>query len=134
MALTPSAPVTASSNRQPSRSSISGISFTRACSADCRSPRCRTQYGAASALSASASAAVSPPIPAPAMTIVGGEATDRSGGLVLHHAFRRARFAGAQIRGKAIQRRAIGADDLVVIAEIEEHVRMVERWIGADAH
>src|SRR4051812_35059916 len=87
---------------------------------------------------ASASAAVSPPIPAPAMTIVGERATpDRekpSGRLVLHDAFRRTGFTRLQIGGEAVQRRAVGADDLVVIAEVEEDVRMIERRIGAHAH
>src|ERR1700761_6448235 len=83
---------------------------------------------------ASASAAVNPPIPAPATKIVRDAATRRSGDLVLYHAFGRAGFAGGEIGGIAIQGRAIRADDLVVIAEIEEHVRVVERWIGADAH
>src|SRR4051794_3220714 len=83
---------------------------------------------------ASASAAVSPPIPAPAMTMVRFAATERSGGLVLDHAFRRTRLAGAEIGGIAVQRRAIRADDLVVVAEIEEHMRMIERRIGAHAH
>ena len=49
-------------------------------------------------------------------------------------AFRRAGFAGGEIGGKTIQRRAIRADDLVVVAEIEEHMRMIERRVGADAH
>src|SRR3954464_4219213 len=83
---------------------------------------------------ASASPAVNPPIPAPAITMVRVAATDRSGCLVLDHAFRWPRFARAEVGGITIQRRAIGADDLVVIAEIEEHVRMIERRIGAHAH
>jgi len=33
-----------------------------------------------------------------------------------------------------VQGRAIGADDLVVGAHVEEDVRMVERRLGADAH
>src|SRR3954454_431627 len=85
-------------------------------------------------LAASASAAVSPPIPAPATTMVRVAATDGSGGFVLHHAFGRAGFAGAEVGGVAVQRRAIGTDDLVVVAEVEEHMRVIERRVGADAH
>src|SRR3954454_13746780 len=84
--------------------------------------------------SASASAAVSPPIPAPATTMVRVEATVRSGGFVLQHALRRPGFAGTKVCAVAIQRRAIATDDLVVVAEVEEYVRVVERRIGADAH
>src|SRR6185437_7434815 len=83
---------------------------------------------------ASASAAVSPPIPAPATKIVREAATGRSGSAVFHHAFGRARFAGGEVCGIAIEGRAIGTDDLVVVAEIEEDMRMIERRIGADAH
>src|ERR1700757_3132297 len=55
-------------------------------------------------------------------------------GDVLQHAFRRAGLAGLEVGGEAVQRRAIGADDLVVVAEIEKYVWMIERRIGADAH
>src|SRR3954454_1021941 len=86
-------------------------------------------------LAASASAAVSPPIPAPATTTVRVTATaGLSGDFVFQHAFRRARLAGGKIGGKTVQRRAIGTDDLVVIAKVEEDVRMVERRVGAHAH
>src|SRR5882724_2876599 len=84
---------------------------------------------------ASASAAVSPPIPAPATTMVRVTATaDLSGDFVFQHAFRGTRFAGFEVRGKTVERRAIRADDLVVVAEIEEDMRMVERRVGAHAH
>src|SRR6185369_13492617 len=84
---------------------------------------------------ASASDAVSPPIPAPATTMVRVTATaDLSGDFVFQHAFGRARFAGLEIGGKPIERRAIGADDLVVVAKVEEDMRMVERRVGAHAH
>ena len=43
-------------------------------------------------------------------------------------------FAGGEVGREAIERRAIRADDLVVVAEVEEHVRMVERRVGAHAH
>src|SRR4051812_44579708 len=84
-------------------------------------------------LLAKASAAVSPPIPAPATKMVRKAATLRSGN-VLQHAFGRTRLAGREVRRKAVQRRAIGADDLFVVAEIQEDMRMVERRIGAHAH
>src|ERR1700722_17068598 len=83
---------------------------------------------------ASASAAVSPPMPAPAMKIGRAAAPARSGDLVLQDAFGRACFAGLEIGGIAIQRRAIGTDDLVVVAEIEENMGMVEGRVGAHAH
>src|SRR3954471_1743474 len=83
---------------------------------------------------ASASAAVSPPIPAPATTMVRIVATDRSGDLVLQHAFRRPGLAGAEVGGVAVQRGAIGTDYLVVVAEVEEDVRVIERRVGTDAH
>src|ERR1700676_4836873 len=83
---------------------------------------------------ASASDAVNPPIPAPATKMVRDAATSRLGDFVLHHAFGRAGFAGLEVDRVTIQRRAIGADDLVVVAEIEKHMRMVERRIGAYAH
>jgi hypothetical protein len=54
----------------------------------------------------------------------------RSGDLVLQDAFRRAGLARGEVGGKAVQRRAIGADDLVVVAEVEKHVRMVERRLA----
>src|SRR6516162_9540471 len=84
-------------------------------------------------LRASASDAVNPPIPAPA-TMIAREATARSGDLVYQHAFRRSRFAGLQVRRVAIKRRAIGADDLVVVAKVEKNVRVVEGRIGTHAH
>src|SRR3569833_1257663 len=85
-------------------------------------------------LAASESDAVSPPIPAPATMMARGAATERSGDLVLHDAFGRAGLAGGEVGGKAVQRRAIGADDLVVVAEVEKHMRMIERRVGAHAH
>src|SRR5207247_8881814 len=55
-------------------------------------------------------------------------------GRVFHHAFRRAGFAGGEVGGVAIKRRVIGADDLVVVAQIEENMGVIERRIGAHAH
>src|SRR5215831_20652420 len=74
-------------------------------------------------LAASASAAVNPPIPAPAMKIVRETATRvayqmilaRSGDLVLQDALGRTGLTGFQVGSEAVQRRAIGADDLVVV-------------------
>src|SRR6202048_4607878 len=83
---------------------------------------------------ASASAAVNPPIPAPATKMVRDAATDRSGDLVFHDAFGRPGFAGLEVGGIAIQGRAIGADDLVVVPQIEKNMRMIERRVGADTH
>src|SRR6266404_1383140 len=83
---------------------------------------------------ASVSDAVSPPMPAPATMMVRVAATDRSGDLVFQHAFGRPRFTGGEVGRITIQRRAIRADDLVVVAEIEEDMRVIERRIGAHAH
>ena len=58
----------------------------------------------------------------------------QSGDFIPQDAFGRTGFAGLEIGGKAVQRRAIGADDLVVIAKIQEDVRVIERRVGADAH
>src|SRR4051812_45647270 len=55
-------------------------------------------------------------------------------GLVLVEALGRARLARLQLRAIAEQRRAIGADDVVVRAHVEEHMRMVEGRLRADAH
>ena len=66
--------------------------------------------------------------------IVREAATGLSGDLVDQDTFRRAGLAGLQIGGITIERRAVGADDLVVVAEIEKNMGMVERRIGADAH
>ena len=61
-------------------------------------------------------------------------ATARSGDLVFQHAFGRPGFAGAEVGGVAVQGRAIGADDLVVVAKVEKDMRMIERRIGAHTH
>ena len=83
---------------------------------------------------ASASEAVNPPIPAPAMMMVRDAATDWSGDFIFQHTFRRPGFPGFEVAGQTVQGRAIGADDLVVVAEIEEDMGMIERRIGADTH
>src|ERR1700736_1301162 len=83
---------------------------------------------------ASASEAVNPPIPAPATKMVREAATGRSGDLVSHHAFGRPGFAGGEVGGVAIQGRAIGADDLVIVAQIEKNMGVIERRIGAHTH
>ena len=61
-------------------------------------------------------------------------ATERSGDPVFHHAFGRPGFAGTEVRRVSIERRTIGADDLVVVAQIEENMGVIERRIGAHAH
>jgi len=61
-------------------------------------------------------------------------ATGRSGGLVLHHAFRRPGFAGREVGGITKQGRAIGTDDLVIVTEIEKDMRVIERRICAHTH
>ena len=43
-------------------------------------------------------------------------------------------FAGREVGGVAVQGRAIGADDLVVVAQIEENMGVIEWRIGAHAH
>src|ERR1700722_8683051 len=77
-------------------------------------------------LAASASAAVNPPIPAPATKIVRDAATALRSGDVLQHALRGARLADAEVCGEPVQRRAIGADDLAVVAEIEKDMGGIE--------
>jgi hypothetical protein len=62
------------------------------------------------------------------------DAATGSGGFVLYHAFGRPGLAWGKIGGVAIQRRAVGADDLVVVTEVEKNVRVIERRIGAYAH
>jgi len=58
----------------------------------------------------------------------------RSDDLVFHHALRWTGRAGRKVAREAVQRRAVRADDLVVVAEIEEHMRMIERRVRPDAH
>src|SRR5258708_8311717 len=86
-------------------------------------------------LCASISAALKPPMPAPAIRTLRDDATAllRSGGFGQGAGFRPRRM---RIQGRIvpIERRAIRADDLLVAAHIEEHMRMVERRLGADAH
>ena len=61
-------------------------------------------------------------------------ATGRSGDLISHHAFGRPGLASGEVRGVTKQGRAIGADDLVVVAQIEKNMRVIERRIGAHTH
>src|SRR6476469_1027935 len=87
----------------------------------------------------SASAAVNPPIPAPAMMMVRERATRRvpcaTSGRGRHPgAFRRDRLVGVEFRVEAIEGRAIRANELVVLAHVAEHVWMIERGPRADAH
>src|SRR5262245_9486368 len=56
----------------------------------------------------------------------------RSGG-GFQGTFRWAGRMGIEARVVTIEGRAIGADDLVRVAHVEEDVRMIERWRCADA-
>src|SRR5687768_6192469 len=82
------------------------------------------------------SAAVKPPMPAPATMMLREDATARApwrSGRFGQGAGRRARRVGAERRIVPIERRAIRADDLGFIAHVEVHVRMVERRLRANA-
>src|SRR5476651_1749692 len=88
-------------------------------------------------LRANARAALKPPMPAPAMMTVRAEAmalrslySSRLG----QGTFGRPRRVRIERRIVTVERRAIGADDLVVAAHVEKDVRMVERRLGAHAH
>src|ERR1700722_15976561 len=88
---------------------------------------------------ASANAAVSPPIPAPATITVRGDVRTRppaemSGDGVVQFALRRPRRVRCQRGVVAIERRAIRADMLDVVAHIAIDVGMIEWRYGADAH
>ncbi len=95
----------------------------------------------------------SPPIPAPAITACGGFiaaaqaraiagfAPDSEFETGLERAFRR--FAASMaMRVVDIMRRAIGADGIVIVAHVDENMRMVEgrqcadthKFLGADPH
>ena len=52
----------------------------------------------------------------------------------MQDAFRRPRGARRQRRVVAVERRAIGADVFAVLAHVAEHVRVIERRLGTDAH
>src|SRR5262249_31148231 len=89
-------------------------------------------------LRASASAAVRPPMPPPATMTVREGATPASApdgsGRLPQGAFGRPRRVRIERRIVAEQGRAVRADDLAVVAHVEEHVRMIERRQCADAH
>src|SRR6516164_843440 len=88
-------------------------------------------------LRARASAAVSPPIPAPAMMTVredGRAIANRSDWFAFQRAFRRPRFIGLERPIVAVKRRTIRANIFVVVAHVAKDVRMIERRHGADAH
>src|SRR5262245_50402847 len=101
--------------------------FSACSSTHTRNPRC-----------ASANAAVSPPIPAPATMILreGAMACARRGrsDRLGQGADRRPRRMRIEVHTMAVQSRAIGANDFVIIAHVEEHVRMIERRLRTDAH
>src|SRR6185312_4815457 len=58
----------------------------------------------------------------------------RSGGPVDVEATGGQRFSRLQRRRIAIERRTVGADLFVVVAHVEEYVRVIERRVGTDAH
>ena len=82
---------------------------------------------------ASAMAAVSPPIPAPA-TIRLRERFNGSGGFVDDRAFGRDAGAGFQRMVELVERRAIGADEFRGVAQIEIDMRVIEGRACAFAH
>src|ERR1041384_7084340 len=88
---------------------------------------------------ASASAALRPPIPAPATMMVRERAKRRvpstgSGGGRNPGAFRRERLIGVELWIVTIECRAIRANEFALIAHVAEHVRMVEWRRRANAH
>src|SRR5437588_9809237 len=58
----------------------------------------------------------------------------RSGGRRHPGTFGRNGLVGLELRIVAIERRAIGADEFVVVAHVAEHMRMIEWRRRADAH
>jgi hypothetical protein len=60
--------------------------------------------------------------------------TGGSGRLVPYHALWGTGLSGAEIGRETVQCRAIRADDFAIVAEIKKDVRMIEWWIGPDAH
>src|SRR5690606_5123859 len=101
---------------------------------------CRSSTTAVVLRWASASTSERPAIPPPATRTGRSTPSDALGrptpsdALRDPRAFRRNRGAGWQRRVEPVKRRAIGADDLVLVAHVEEDVRVIERWPGADAH
>src|SRR5271154_4441805 len=90
-------------------------------------------------LRASASAAVSPPIPAPATMTIREDATTPAPGRRLNErvgqgAFRRPCGLGSKLWVVTVERRAIGANVFSVIAHVAIDMRMIERRQRADAH
>ena len=88
-------------------------------------------------LRASASAVVNPPMPAPTTASVRPGTSSRHGDGVGHRPPTRIRRASPGRRRAWVvfeQRRAIGADHLVVASHVDEDMRMVEGRPGADAH
>src|SRR5438067_2435761 len=84
-----------------------------------------------------ANAAVRPPMPAPAMMTLRAEAilaTGSGGGTLRQRAFRRECRMRIKRWVVAVKCRAVRADDLVGVAHVEEHVRVIERRLLANAH
>src|SRR6185312_15017150 len=88
-------------------------------------------------LRASISAALKPPMPAPAMTMVRDDATARAfvrlRGYGPGAGFRTRRMR-IELRIVAVERRAVGADDLALFADVQVYMGMIEWRLGADAH
>src|SRR3569833_1140151 len=79
---------------------------------------------------ASISAALKPPIPAPAMTTLRDEATARAAERSDRFGQGAGRWLGRMRVERSIvpvQRGAIGADDLFVVAHVEKDMGMIER-------
>src|SRR5947209_2826663 len=90
-------------------------------------------------LRASASAAVSPPIPAPAMSTVRAcvpppRFGDGSSSRLVQRTFSGNGLVRRKRGAIAEQGRAVGADDFALVTHVEENMRMVERRPRADAH
>src|SRR5215469_3694480 len=88
-------------------------------------------------LRAKASAAVSPPIPAPATMMVredGKAIGDRSDQFAFQGAFRRSRLVGRKRRIIPVERRTIRADIFRIVTHVAKYMRMIERRHGPDAH
>src|SRR5262245_4719236 len=95
----------------------------------------RSQTMTGKPAASNASAAVNPPIPAPAMTIVRLSATRRSGGEVAPvEVAGRVGHRRGKIGAIAVNGRAVRADDLVGVAHVDEDMRVVERRRGSDTH
>src|SRR5579883_2748718 len=86
-------------------------------------------------LRASASAAVSPPMPAPTTMTMRDVTTSRSlDEFAAQGTFRGPGFLCGEARIVAVERGTIGADIFVIVAHVAEDMGMIERRQSADAH